>query len=142
MKYWPGLVMIAIAAWLVYSAMAQRARVLALRREAAARGGEGLSDSLNPGLAILGDIVPPLILTGLAIIGIKMTIAYAVLDAGRIFSLVDLGGFLLLLAGYGTWLVLKTRYREVGLSMAAERPTADATAVAGAPRGAVDEQAA
>jgi hypothetical protein len=62
---------------------------------------------------MLGDIVPPLVVTALVFVAIKMSFAYVVLDGGRYFSLLDLGGFLFLLAAYGAWLVLNTRYREL-----------------------------
>ena len=42
-----------------------------------------------------------------------MSLAYAALGHYPLFSPIDLGGFLLLLLGYGVWFSISTRYREV-----------------------------
>jgi hypothetical protein len=59
-----------------------------------------------------GDLFVPFVLAGFAYIGVKMTLMFLVLDAGRTFSAVDLAGLLTLLAGYGVWLTLQTKYRD------------------------------
>jgi hypothetical protein len=130
MRNWIGVALLAIAVWLVYAGLAQRSRVLAARRQAAARGEPDADGALHPSLAMLGDIVPPLMIALLVFAGLKATFAYLVMDGGRYLSLLDLGGFLLVLAAYGTWLILKTRYREVGRRPA---PVAHRPEAAGAP---------
>jgi hypothetical protein len=87
--------------------------VRAARQRAAARGEPDPTQAIHPSLAMLGDIFPPIIIALLAFAGIKAALAWLVLDGGRYLSLLDLGGVLLVLAAYGAWLVLKTRYREV-----------------------------
>ncbi len=39
-------------------------------------------------------------------------LAYLVMGGGRLFSVFDLVAFLLLLAAYGFWMIVKTQYRE------------------------------
>jgi uncharacterized membrane protein YqjE len=61
---------------------------------------------------VLGDVVPPLMIGALAIMALKLVLAYVLTGADRWFSLVDLAGFLFLIGAWSTWLVLKTRYRS------------------------------
>ena len=104
MRYWIGGLFFGVAAWLIVAGLAQRRRALA--------AGWREPESVPPrSLEALGYIMRPIILFALAVVGLKSAFAYWVLDAGRYLSVVDLGGFLALLAGYGTWLVMKTTYR-------------------------------
>lgn len=103
MRYIVGLLCFAGGAWLLASAFARKRRSLAV--------GPLSAPPLHPSLQMLGDVMPPLVVLGLIIIGGKMTLAFFVADAGRYLSLVDLGGFLFLLAGYGVSVVYRTRYR-------------------------------
>lgn len=114
MRYWTGVLFFAIGAWLLYAAFTQRRRVLAARREAAVRAAADPAGTLHPSLAMLGHIFPPLVIAGLVYVGIKTTLVYVVLQGQRVFSLFDLAGFLFVLAAYGTWLLLKSRYSESG----------------------------
>jgi uncharacterized membrane protein len=118
MKNWTGLLLLAAAAWLVAVALAQRRRVRAARREALARGESTADATLHPSLAMLGGILPPLVMLGLAIVAAQIVVAYVVMDGGRIFSLFDLCGFLALLAAYALWLIIKTQYREPAIAVA------------------------
>jgi hypothetical protein len=108
MAYWSGAVLFAIGAWLIHAGLAHRRRVLALRA-AAADPDEAGADPRS--LGVLGEIMRPIILFALAYLGVKATLAFWWLDAGRYLSLFDLAGFLSLLAGYGGWVVMKTKYR-------------------------------
>jgi len=109
MRHWTGVALVVAAAWLVRAALRQRNRV----RAAAVRDTSAQAHALHPSLAMLGDILPPLILLALAVVAAQIVLAYAVLGAGRLFSLLDLGGFLALLAAYAFWMIVKTQYREV-----------------------------
>jgi hypothetical protein len=104
MRYLVGLVCFAGGAWLFWSAFARRARVLA--------AGQGAAPKLHPSLQAMSDAMPPIIVLALIIVGAKMSLAFLVTDAGQYLSLFDLAGFLILLAGYGTSVVYRTRYRE------------------------------
>ncbi len=109
---------------LMWRAISRRNRIIG-QVEALQRA--GLPDpraTLHPSLAIIGDVVPPLMIGGLVIIGLKLTLAYALLGAYDVVSPFDLAGLLFLIAGYGTWLVLKTRYRSMpaGLTVPVPAP--------------------
>lgn len=104
MRYIAGLVFFAAGAWLMWSALARRRRAIAAEPEA--------QPEINRSLQILGDALPPIIVVALIIIAAKMTLAFVVTDAMRYLSVLDLVGFLFLLAGYGTSVVLRARYRE------------------------------
>jgi hypothetical protein len=133
MRYWTGLVLFAAGAWLLYGALAHRRSVIALRQAAAARGADAALVPPNPSLEMFGDIFRPIILFALVYLGVKTTLAYYWLDAGRYLSLFDLAGFLGLLTGYGNWVVTKTRYRASPLALAGavvDRATDTASAAA------------
>ncbi len=103
---WAGAVLGAIGLWLLYSAWSRRSRALA--RQAA---GEE-PPPLHPSLELVGGIVPPIVLVGLAILGAETTLSFFVLEGGRgLFSIFDLIGFWVLLLGYGVWMVCKSKYR-------------------------------
>lgn len=107
MAYWTGALLFAVGGWLILAGLAHRRRVLALR----AAPGAGDADADPRSLAVFGEIMRPIILFALAYLGVKTTLAFWWLDAGRYLSLFDLAGFLFLLAGYGAWMVMKTTYR-------------------------------
>jgi hypothetical protein len=107
MAYWTGAVMFMAGGWLLWSALARRARA-----RAALERGES-PPPLNRSLAMMGDIVPPLISFGLLIAAVQVILAYAV-TGGMGFTLFDLVGFLFLLLAYDVWVRMKTRYRLSG----------------------------
>lgn len=107
MRYIVGLLCFVGGAWLMWSAHARKRRVLA--------AGPLSAPALHPSLQILGDAMPPIIVLALIIIGAKIAIAFAITDAATYLSLFDLAGVLFLLAGYGTSVVVRSRYREVPL---------------------------
>lgn len=123
MKYWLGLVFVMAAAALTYQALAHRRRVV----EA---GGDTRGDddpNLHNSLEFLRHVMPPLILFMLAIVAVKMTAAFVLLDLGRYLSYFDLAGLLAVLAAYGTWVVIKAKYRMPAPAVAAaEEPQVEA----------------
>lgn len=104
MRYIVGLVFFAAGAAFLYSALGRRRRVIAAGPDAAPK--------LHPSLQALGDTMPPLIVLALGIVGAKMALAFVVSGAQQYLSYLDLAGFLFLLASYGTWVVIRARYRE------------------------------
>lgn len=103
MRYIVGLLCFSGGSWLFWSAYARKRRSLA--------AGLLSAPPLHPSLQILGDAMPPIIVLALIIVGAKMTLAFAITDAGNHLSVLDLAGFLFLLAGYGTSVVFRARYR-------------------------------
>ncbi len=97
-----GIVLIAYGSWLLSGAFAHRRRCLL----APAREGEESS------LAILGEVMPPLVMLGLGIGALEVILAYVVVGDSEHFSLLDLIGVLYAIGAYGLWLNFKTRYRQ------------------------------
>lgn len=111
MRHLIGLLLLAVGVALIRVAITRRDRILAQERALAAAGLPDPRAGLHPSLAAIGDIVPPLMIGGVGVIAFKLVLAYVMTGAERWFSLIDLGGFLFLLAAWSAWLVLKTRYR-------------------------------
>ncbi len=111
MRNWIGLASLLVAAWLLYVGMRQRNRVMAQMRDV--QTGNAAAQPLHPSLVFARDLFRPLVMGALIFLAIKTTAAYVLLDGNRFFSWFDLAGFLLFLAAYGTWLMLKTSYRDV-----------------------------
>ena len=112
MAYWTGLVLAAIAAGFLVAGWRRRQ---AVRAERVALGYAPNDDSPQrrdpySSITILGDAVPPVVLAALAFVGVKSVFFYVALGGG-IFSIADLAGFLMLLAGYGAWMWWHSRYR-------------------------------
>ncbi|MFN3231247.1 MAG: hypothetical protein ACE363_03685 [Alphaproteobacteria bacterium] len=107
MHYWLGIPMLVAAAWFVRDALIHRAKA-----RAAGQRPEEMPAPVNESLAAARDIFPPIMIGALVYAGLKACLAFAMFNASEILSIVDLGGFLALLASYGTWLVLRTRYRD------------------------------
>ncbi|MBX9608631.1 MAG: hypothetical protein K2Y51_20600 [Gammaproteobacteria bacterium] len=97
MRHLIGLVLCSYGLWLLYGALRHR-RTHAL----APASGQ---------LAILADIMPPLVIMGIGVAALEVVLAYAVVGQSRHFSLFDLIGVLFVLASYGAWILVKTRYR-------------------------------
>ena len=103
-----GAVLVAAGIALVASALLRRSRALAAAADAAAPK----PPPLHPSLAMMADIVPPLIIFGLVIAGAQVALAFWMTDGGGVFSALDLAGFLFLLAAYAVWIKMKTKYRR------------------------------
>jgi hypothetical protein len=133
MRNCTGAVLFLVGAWLLYSGLLHRARVV---RHSAPLDLVQESTPAISSLAAFGAILRPLILCALGYFAVKITMAYLLLDGGRYFSLFDLGGLLFLLAAYAAWLVLQTRYRPqedahvAAVSIAAMSASASASAPA------------
>ena len=97
-----GSIMFCYGAWLLYAGFRHRNKCLSFP------AGE---DEESP-LAALGEIMPPMILLGLGIAALEVTLAYVMIAPNALFSLFDLIGVLFALGAYGTWIILKTRFRH------------------------------
>lgn len=106
-----GPILFAAGALLIWTALARRNLILAEERRRKAAGLPDPRAALHPSLAIIGEVVPPLMIGALVVMSLKLVLAYAMTGAERWLSLFDLAGFLFLIAGWCTWLVLRTRYR-------------------------------
>lgn len=111
MRNWTGLVFFAIGSWLLAAALIHRTRAERGEHHRQSKDRCGKPTPINPSLIMLGDLFRPLIIAVLSYVALKATVVYIVIDAGQMFSLFDLAGFLFLLAGYGVWLILRTRHR-------------------------------
>lgn len=124
MRYAIGGLLFAFGAWLLWSVHQRRRRVPA--RCAPTSAEVPASASGHPSLAVLGEVMPPIIIGLLVYGGLKATLLFFAFGAGRWLSLFDLAGLLFLLASYGIWLVIMTRHRRRagGRSERAEGPWA------------------
>lgn len=109
MRYAFGGLLFAFGAWLLWSAHQRRQRVPARRILTPAE--ITASASGHPSLAVLGDVMPSIMVGFLVYGGLKATLLFFAVGAGRWLSLFDLAGLLFLLASYGIWLVIMTRHR-------------------------------
>lgn len=100
-----GLVFALVAAWFVWAGLQRRRKAMAL----AAAGAE--APARHPSLAMLGEIGPSIVNFMLVIAAVQVSAAFLVSDGGGLFSVLDLAGFLLMLAGYGYWVTMKSRHR-------------------------------
>lgn len=100
-----GLGFAIVAAWFIWAGLRRRRDAAAL----AAAGGE--APARHPSLALLGEIGPSIVNFMLVIAAIQVSAAFMVSDGGGIFSVLDLAGFLLMLAGYGFCVTMKSRHR-------------------------------
>lgn len=98
----------------VYSGSTHRRRVLRQREEAIAKGLSTEPPQLHASLEIIAEVVPSLVIVLLSIMAASVAFAFFVLRASHPFSLFDLAAVLFALAGYGFWLMAKTRFRALG----------------------------
>ncbi len=116
MRYWIGGTLFVAAAWLVFAALAHRRRVLAA-------GWREVEQVSAGSLWVFGEIMRPIVLFALAYLAVKSVLVYWMLEAERYLSLFDVAGFLAVLAGYGTWFVMKTKYSLSALARVVPVPS-------------------
>jgi threonine/homoserine/homoserine lactone efflux protein len=98
MPHVAGLLMLAGAAFLVWLAIQRRHR-----------NRESPPPVPHESLRMLADAAPAIVILGLLIAALQVAVAFVMTNGGGgLFSIVDLGGFLALLAAYGYWLKVKT----------------------------------
>lgn len=124
MAYWTGVVLFALAAAFLAGGIRHRAAVRQERVDLGYAASDDTPQRRDPtsSIGILGDAVPPIVLAALGFVGIKSVFFFVALGGG-IFTAVDLTGFLAFLAGYGSWMWLRSKYRfaETGRAVP-ERP--------------------
>ncbi|MFN0218714.1 MAG: hypothetical protein ACKVP4_07885 [Hyphomicrobium sp.] len=119
MKYWIGAILGACGAYLFLAAQAHRARIRAARADAVRLGRTAERPIAADSVAALGEMVTPIVLIALGWFTLKLCFAYYILSPVNYFTLFDLIGTLVLVAGYASWLVAKTHYRMPDLSVPA-----------------------
>ncbi|MCS6932140.1 MAG: hypothetical protein NZM27_08025 [Acetobacteraceae bacterium] len=106
-----GAVMGAAGLALIWQAWTRRRLVIAEARRRAETGEPESGPPLHHSLRMLGAIGPGIVQIGLFIAGGQVVLAYLVTGGSGVFTLFDLAGFLFLLAAYGWWIAIRTRYR-------------------------------
>jgi hypothetical protein len=96
MRNYAGLAFVVIGAWFAYAGVS---------RVRPAASASVFASSLRG----FTDIMRPIMLLALGYLGLKMAMVFAMMGAGRMFSLFDLAGFETMLAGYGVWFHFRTR---------------------------------
>jgi len=116
MRYWTGLALVICGALMLYAAFVRRKKVLAAWREigifSAQEGSEGSWPTLST-MAVFGEMMRPIILFVLVLLGVAIAALFVMFDGGTTFSYVDLAGVIFLLAAYATWFALHTKYSFV-----------------------------
>jgi hypothetical protein len=135
MRHLIGLGLFAVGLALIWAALRRRNGIIAELQRLEAAGQPDPRPTLHPSLAVLGDIVPPLMIGALVVMALKLVLAYAMTGAGRWFSLLDLAGFLFLIGAWCTWLVLVTRHRALPPADGGPAPVRRAVGAAAARRG-------
>jgi len=101
---------------MLYLAIVRRKKVLAAWREvgifSAQEGSEGSWPALTT-MAVFGEMMRPIMLFVLLLLGVAIASLFVMFDGGTTFSYVDLAGLLFLLAAYATWFALHTKYSFV-----------------------------
>ena len=116
-RNYAGVILFAGGAWMLNSALQRRKRALTAWRAARAAG-TTIDVGTSPKFAITGAITRPITYLLLALAGAEVALSYPAVGS-RLFSYIDLGGFLFVLLAYAVWFSISTRYRDVtGLQVA------------------------
>jgi len=106
-----GAVMGAAGLALIWQAWTRRRLVIADAERRRAAGEPESGPPLHQSLRMLSAVGPGIVQLGLFIAGGQVALAYMVTGGSGVFTLFDLAGFLFLLAAYGWWISVRTRYR-------------------------------
>jgi hypothetical protein len=120
MKYWLGVIFSAYAAYLFNAARVHRLEVLAARAEAVRRGRPAERFIAPHSMAAFAEMVVPAVLGVLAVLTVKLCLAFYVLNVQGTLSYFDLGGMLLMIGAYATWLYGQAKLRKPELGAASE----------------------
>lgn len=112
---WLGFVLGLLGAAMIWAGLRRRRRGLQAR-EKAGRTAEDERAKLNPALAGLRDAMPPLINFFLGLFGLMMVLLWLATDQGRVFSIVDVLGFIVFLTGMCTWFSMRTYYSDLAIA--------------------------
>jgi hypothetical protein len=96
----------------VYQALTHRRAVLGARARAAAGNRE---QRIHPHLQGMRLGLAPLYVLGVLFTGLALAAIWFVVDQERVFSVLDILGFLLALAAYAFWMTVRIQYSPIGL---------------------------
>jgi Ca2+/Na+ antiporter len=113
MSFWIGLICLAVGLGFILNARAHKKAALAERARRKVETGEDAPAKLHPSLEVMADVGPALVGVFLFMTGLMSTAAFMALPRVAWFSLLDLAGFLALLAAYGHWISVCSEYRFV-----------------------------
>jgi hypothetical protein len=111
-RNWAGPFLFALGAWFLATALQRRQRALAAQLQAQARG---LPIDVYPSqkFALAWAVARPLVQATLLATGLVFVAFFVQMGDAGPFAVVDLAGFLFMLAAYGVWFSIRTRYRAV-----------------------------
>jgi hypothetical protein len=101
-----------MGAWLVYQALAHRRAVIEARARAAVQNREQKIHEKLEGMR-LG--LAPLYVMGILFTGMVLAAIWFVVDRERVLSVLDILGFLMVLAAYAFWMAVRIQYSPIGL---------------------------
>ena len=135
MTYWIGAILGSCGIYLLMAARAHRARIRTARAEAMRLGRPVEMPIAADSVAALGEMATPLVIIALGWFTLKICVAFYILQPVAYFTLFDLAGTLVLVGGYASWLVAKSRYRMPDLRAQPEAVIeVDAAPISRAPR--------
>jgi hypothetical protein len=112
-EYMAGAVFLLIAAAFVASGFMHRRASIAETARLKALNPNADPERLHPSLSMLADFAPSLTIFSLVLMGATISVAFFAVGGLKWFSLLDLAGVLAAIAGYGYWMVVKTKHRSV-----------------------------
>lgn len=112
MKYYLGAICLLMGAWLVYQALNHRRAVIGARERAAAQNREQKIRSNLEGIRVA---LAPIFVMGVLFAGMVLAAVWFVVDRERVFSILDVFGFLTVLLAYAFWMTIRIQYSPIGL---------------------------
>lgn len=112
MKYYLGALCLLLGVWLVYQALTHRRAVIAARAQAAA---ESREPRMHQHLEAMRLGLAPLYILSMLFAGIVLSAIWFVVDRERVFSILDIAGFLAVLMAYAFWMTIRLQYSMLGL---------------------------
>ena len=101
-----------MGAWLVYKALAHRRAVIGARERAAA---ENREQKIHQHLQGMRLALAPVYVIGVLFTGMVLAAIWFVVDQERVFSVLDIVGFMLVLLAYAFWMSIRIQYSPIGL---------------------------
>jgi hypothetical protein len=118
MKYYFGAVCVIFGVWLVVRGLLHRRAVLSARTGASAETGEREMSRQAMRLDAMRIGLAPIYVLIIVLAGVVLTGLWFIVDKGRVFSFLDIGGFLLAILAYAYWMYLRLRYSRLSLNQA------------------------
>ena len=118
---WGGLVLFAIGGWLLVTALQRRRRALTVWQAAQAKG-QPVEVHIGPKFLAVGIVIRLLAYSMLMAVAGGAIMFYQAAGDASLAADVNLAGLLFLLLGYGVWVSVRTRYRDLSPVMLSDRP--------------------